>query len=116
MKRWEQRIDEARQRKLLGMLSCPRFTGEDRELASRWTTCAVGEARLRYGVKMDRALGILGVKFYRAVLWNRVDRAAQLHERIEDYALECKGRAWEQEQEGRVRDHERIEGVATQAA
>jgi hypothetical protein len=95
MKRWEQRIDEARERRFLGFIRYPRFTGEERELASNWATCAVGEMRQRYGVRMDRTLGTLGVKFYRAVLWNMVDRAAELREEIETYAVDQKREEWE---------------------
>ena len=54
MKRWEQRIDEARERRFLGVIRYPRFTREERDLASNWATCAVGEMRHRYGVRMDR--------------------------------------------------------------
>lgn len=97
MKRWEQRIDEARERRILGFVPYPRFTGEERELASNWATCAVGETRRRYGVRMDRTLGTLGVKFYRAVLWNMVDRAAELREAIETYALDRKREDWERQ-------------------
>lgn len=97
MKRWEQRIDEARQRRFLGFVRYPRFTGEERELASNWATCAVGEMRQRYGVRMDRTLGTLGVKFYRAVLWNMVDRAAELREAIETYAVDQKREDWERQ-------------------
>jgi hypothetical protein len=97
MKRWEERIDEARQRRVLGILPYPRFTTEDREHAANWATCAVGEVRRRYGVRMDRTLGALGVRFYRAVLWNRIDRAAELCEAIETHALLRKRQQWEQE-------------------
>jgi hypothetical protein len=100
MKRWEQRIDEARERRILGVVPCPRFTRAERELASNWATCAVGEMRTRYGVRMDRTLGTLGVKFYRAVLWNMVDRAAELREAIETYALERKREDWERQRSG----------------
>jgi hypothetical protein len=51
--------------------------------------------RQRYGVRMDRTLGTLGVKFYRAVLWNMVDRAAELRLAIETYALDQKREEWE---------------------
>jgi hypothetical protein len=109
MQGWEKRIEEARGRKLLGVLEYPRFTSEDRDLAANWTTCAVGEVRKRYGVRMDRALGQLGVQFYRAVRWNRVERAAQLRDVIEDYALDAKRREWEQQQAAR---RDRIETSA----
>ncbi|HEV8674931.1 MAG TPA: hypothetical protein VGX21_12865 [Methylomirabilota bacterium] len=105
MKRWEQRIDDARQRRLFGLLSYPRFNADDRELASNWATCAVGEVRRRYGVRMDRALGTLGVKFYRAILWNMVDRAAELREAIENYALDKKREQWERERIDAPADH-----------
>lgn len=97
MKRWEQRIQEARERRMFGVLPYPRFTREDRDLAANWSTCAVGEVRRRYGVGMDRGLGALGVRFYRAVLWNRIDRAAELRETIETYALGKKRDQWERE-------------------
>jgi hypothetical protein len=100
MKRWEERIDDARQRRIFGMLVYPRFSPDDRELASNWATCAVGEVRRRYGVRMDRTLGTLGVKFYRAVLWNMVDRAAELRESIENHALDKKREQWERERVG----------------
>lgn len=99
MKRWEQRIEEARERRVLGFIPYPRFTAEERELASNWATCAVGEVRRRYGVRMDRTLGTLGVKFYRAVLWNMVDRAAELQETIETHALQTKREEWERQRE-----------------
>ena len=98
MQGWEKRIDEARGRKLFGVFDYPRFSSEDRDLAANWATCAVGEVRKRYGVRMDRTLGQLGVRFYRAVRWNRVERAAALREVIEDYALDCKRREWERQQ------------------
>jgi len=97
MKRWEQRIQEARERRVFGVLPYPRFTREDRELAANWSTCAVGEVRRRYGVGMDRSLGAFGVRFYRAILWNRIERAAELHETIESYALTKKREQWERE-------------------
>jgi hypothetical protein len=100
MKRWEQRIDEARERRFLGVVRYPRFTREERDLASNWATCAVGEMRNRYGVRMDRTLGTLGVKFYRAVLWNMVDRASELRESIETYALDRKREEWERQRSG----------------
>ena len=100
MKRWEQRIDEARERRILGLVPYPRFTREERDLASNWATCAVGEMRHRYGVRMDRTLGTLGVKFYRAVLWNMVDRAAELREAIETYSLDRKREDWERQRSG----------------
>ena len=100
MKRWEQRIDEARERRFLGVVRYPRFTREERDLASNWATCAVGEMRHRYGVRMDRTLGTLGVKFYRAVLWNMVDRASELREAIETYALDRKREDWERQRSG----------------
>ena len=100
MKRWEQRIDDARERRILGLVPYPRFTREERELASNWATCAVGEMRHRYGVRMDRTLGTLGVKFYRAVLWNMVDRAAELREAIETYSLDQKREDWERQRSG----------------
>ncbi len=102
MKRWQQRIEEARQRRILGFVPYPRFTADERELASNWATCAVGEARKRYGVRMDRALGVLGVKFYRAILWNMVERAAEIHEAIEVHALEKKREEWERQREQAV--------------
>ena len=98
MQGWEKRIEEAQGRTLFGFLDYPRFTSEDRDLAANWATCAVGEVRKRYGVRMDRTLGQLGVRFYRAVRWNRVERAAALREVIEDYALDSKRRDWEREQ------------------
>jgi hypothetical protein len=97
MKRWEQRIDEARQRRILGVLPYPRFSADDRQMAANWASCAVGEVRRRYGVRMDRTLGLLGVRFYRAVLWNRIDRASELREAIETYALDRKREDWERE-------------------
>jgi hypothetical protein len=100
MKRWEQRIDEARGRRFLGVVRYPSFTREERDLASNWATCAVGEVRQRYGVRMDRTLGTLGVKFYRAILWNMVDRAGELRETIETYALQCKREEWERQRSG----------------
>jgi hypothetical protein len=100
MKRWEQRIDEARERRFLGVVPYAHFTRAERELASNWATCAVGEMRNRYGVRMDRALGTLGVKFYRAVLWNMVDRAAELREEIETYAVDRKREDWERQRSG----------------
>jgi hypothetical protein len=95
MQRWEQRIEAARRRRILGLFQYPRFTMAERELASSWATCAVGEARRRYGVEMDATLGALGVRFYRAVLWNLVDRAAEIHEAIELHALDRKREVWE---------------------
>ena len=95
MKRWEQRIEEARRRRIFGFLPYPSFTRDDRELAANWATCAVGEVRRRYGVRMDCTLGTLGVTFYRAVLWNRTDRAAELREAIETHALAQKREEWE---------------------
>jgi hypothetical protein len=97
MKRWEQRIEEAGDRRIFGVLPYPRFTREDRELAANWSTCAVGEVRRRYGVGMDRSLGAFGVRFYRAVLWNRIERAAELRETIETYALNKKREQWERD-------------------
>jgi len=97
MKRWDQRIQEARERRVLGVLPYPRFTREDRELAANWTTCAVGEVRRRYGVGIDRSLGALGVRFYRAILWNRIERAGELRETIETYALDRKVEQWERD-------------------
>ena len=102
MQRWEQRIEAARRRRILGFFECPGFTIGERELASSWVTCAVGEARRRYGVEMDATLGALGVKFYRAVLWNRVDKAAEIHEAIELHALDRKREAWERQREPAV--------------
>jgi hypothetical protein len=99
MKRWEQRIDEARERRVFGVFRYPRFTADERELAANWATCAVGEMRRRYGVRMDRTMGTLGVKFYRAVLWNMVERAAELREAIEDHALDKKREDWERQRE-----------------
>jgi hypothetical protein len=100
MKRWEERIEAARERRVLGVLPYPRFTAEDREHAANWATCAVGEVRRRYGVRMDRTLGALGVRFYRAVLWNRIERAAELREAIDTHALMRKREQWEQERAG----------------
>lgn len=100
MKRWEQRIDEARQRRALGFIPYPRFTADERELAANWATCAVGEVRQRYGVRMDRTFGTLGVKFYRAILWNMVERAGELRVGIEDHALDKKREDWERQREG----------------
>jgi hypothetical protein len=100
MKRWEQRIDEARERRVFGVFRYPRFTADERELAANWATCAVGEMRRRYGVRMDRTMGTLGVKFYRAVLWNMVERAAELREAIENHALDKKREDWERQREG----------------
>ncbi len=99
MKRWEQRIEEARQRRVLGFIPYARFTADERELASNWATCAVGEVRRRYGVRVDRTFGSLGVKFYRAVLWNMVERAGELREAIENHALEKKREDWERQRE-----------------
>ena len=97
MERWEQRIEEARQRTILGLVPYPRFTADERELASNWATCAVGEVRQRYGVRMDRTLGVLGVKFYRAVLWNMVERAGEIRDAIDIHALQKKREEWEQQ-------------------
>jgi hypothetical protein len=97
MKRWEERIEAARRRRLFGLLPYPRFTADDRDCAAAWTTCAVGEARRRYGVRMDRTLGALGVRFYRAVLWNRIERAAELSAAIETHALVRKREEWAEE-------------------
>jgi hypothetical protein len=117
MKRWEQRIDEARERRFLGFIGYPRFTGEERELASNWATCAVGEMRQRYGVRMDRTLGTLGVKFYRAVLWNMVDRAAELREEIETYAVDQKREDWERRRAAvAASDPSRAQAAETPAA
>ncbi len=102
MSGWAKRIEEAKGQSLFGLISWPRFTSEDRELAANWATCAVGEVRKRYGVRMDRTLGQLGVRFYRAVRWNRVERAAELRELIEDYALASKRRDWERENAARL--------------
>jgi len=96
MQRWEQRIEAARRRRIL-FFHCPGFTADQRELASNWATCAVGEVRRRYGVGMDATLGALGVRFYRAVLWNLVERAAEIHEAIETHALERKRQEWERQ-------------------
>ena len=98
MKRWDERINEARQRRILGILPYPHFTRDDRDSAANWSSCAVGETRRRYGVRMDRTLGALGVRFYRAVLWNRIDRAGELREAIETHALVKKREQWEHEQ------------------
>ncbi len=99
MQRWEQRIEAARRRRILGFFQYPGFTADERELASNWVTCAVGEARRRYGVRMDTTLGALGVRFYRAVLWNLVERAAEIHEAIELHALDKKREEWERQRE-----------------
>jgi hypothetical protein len=99
MQRWEQRIEAARRRRILGLFRYPRFTTAERELASTWATCAVGEARRRYGVAMDATLGALGVRFYRAVLWNMVETAAEIHEAIELHALDRKREEWERRRE-----------------
>jgi hypothetical protein len=99
MQRWEQRIEAARRRRVLGLFQFPRFTKGEREMASTWATCAVGEARRRYGVGMDATLGVLGVRFYRAVLWNMVDKAAEVHEAIELHALDKKREEWERRRE-----------------
>ncbi|MBI1893758.1 MAG: hypothetical protein HYS14_06570 [Candidatus Rokubacteria bacterium] len=95
MKRWEQRIEEARDQRVLGLFAYPRFTAEDRRLAAEWMTCAVGEVRKRYGIRMDRILGRLGTEFYRAVYRNQADRAAELREAIDEYALTRKRQDWE---------------------
>ncbi len=62
-KSWKQRIDEARKR------GC--FTGEDTDLAGKWTSCACGEIdnipRRPDGEPLDEALQNLGFRFYRAV-------------------------------------------------
>jgi hypothetical protein len=100
MKRWDQRIEEAKNRHVLGFIPYPRFTADERELASNWATCAVGEVRRRYGVRMDGTLGTLGVKFYRAVLWNMVERAGELREAIENHALDKKREEWERQRSG----------------
>src|SRR5262249_44409557 len=110
MKRWEERIDDARQRRIFGMLVYPRFSGDDRELASNWATCAVGEVRRRYGVRMDRTLGTLGVKFYRAVLWNMVERAAEIRDAIDIHALQKKREEWEQQHGLAVPESEALPG------
>jgi len=96
VKRWEERIDEARRRRvLLGLVSWPGFTGEDRRLASDWRTCVVGEMRRRYGVRLNGHLGRLGIAFYHAVVRNDLDTAALLRQQVEEYALTTKGREWE---------------------
>jgi hypothetical protein len=95
MRRWEERIEEARQRTLFGAIAWPRFTAEDRTLAADWRTCAVGEMRRRYGVRLDRNLERLGTAFFRAVLRNDIEAAATTGRTIETYALRSKRREWE---------------------
>jgi hypothetical protein len=95
MRRWEERIEEARQRMLFGAIAWRRFTAEERKLAGDWRTCAVGEMRRRYGVRLDRNLGWLGMAFFRAVLRNDVEGAATTGRVIEEYAVRSKRREWE---------------------
>jgi hypothetical protein len=94
MTRWEDRIEAARRRTFLG-LAWPGFGREDRRLAKDWDTCAVGEVRRRYGVRLDRNLGRLGMAFFRAVIRNDVDAAATTRHVIEEYAVRSKRREWE---------------------
>jgi hypothetical protein len=95
MRRWEERIEEARRRTLFGAIAWRRFTAEERRLAADWRTCAVGEMRRRYGVRLDRNLGRLGLAFFRAVLRNDVEAAATTGLVIEEYAVRSKRREWE---------------------
>lgn len=67
--------------------------------------------RRRYGVRMDRTLGTFGVKFYRAVLWNRIDRAAELREAIETHALACKREEWERRRTAAATPTEGVPGA-----
>jgi hypothetical protein len=87
---WRERIIRARE--------CGRFTDDDRRLAARWTTCAVGEQishypkliKLECGSPVDADLGQLGTTFFAAVLANDVARAEETLSRIEDRVLELK--------------------------
>jgi hypothetical protein len=95
MRRWEARIEEARRRTRLGLVAWPHFTAEERRLADDWRTCAVGEMRTRYGVRLDRHLGRLGMAFYHAVARHDVEGAATIRQVIEEYALASKRWEWE---------------------
>jgi hypothetical protein len=87
---WRERIARAR--------DCGRFTDDDRRLAARWTTCAVGEQirhyprliKLEQGSPADADLGQLGTGFFAAVLANDVLRAETILGQIEDRVLEIK--------------------------
>jgi hypothetical protein len=109
MQRWDERIEEVRQRTLFGAVAWRRFTREERRLAADWRTCAAGEMRRRYGVRLDRNLGRLGMAFLGAVIRNDVDAAAATRQVIEEYALRSKRRAWEAARAG-IANEERAAG------
>jgi len=85
---WRERIVLAREH--------GRFTGEERSLAARWSTCPVGElarrrgptiVQLENGCPVDAVFSELGTSFFAAVLANDVARAEATLAEIEDQAL-----------------------------
>lgn len=85
MKRWEDRIIEARER--------GHFTVEDCKLAGDWVTCACGQqdpriARDSDGAPVDKQLMNRGCDFFAAVRADDFDEAAALLDEIEKRAAE----------------------------
>ena len=88
---WRERIQAARER--------GRFTPYDRDDASEYCSCAVGETVEKYGVSRggfvcDKgslfSAQAVGVRFYRAVKANSFDEAEALLDAIEDRGVELK--------------------------
>lgn len=90
---WRERVAAAQAR--------GRFTADDRDLVTRWHTCAVGEQRVQQptvvvampntrSTPVDGALWCSGVNFTDAVLRNDVREAYRWLDAIEDRVLELK--------------------------
>lgn len=88
---WRERIQAARERGW--------FTSEDDELANDFSTCAVHEARMAYGLALEPCLAKLGMAFTCAVISQarlpmeqkeRIARAENILDAIEDRALQLK--------------------------